>query len=274
MEHEKSSAKRRENKCRRYRSRYLIQHQNTKRIPFVLSSGRRSWERASSDSTVLMSFSNQLSREIEQGQPSINLCCEHPPPTTNNPINKYLQHCTSTQQSPSTSCSYLSELSPALLLNSSCSGTPHAACRHRHNPDLHARQRVALRASLHRCNRGAVHQIPSTWAIRRINVHPRHQSHRWKTESTGFTVTWQMLAPAAEGWEGQSYSIRSDRGQLLWSHGSRWIFWFCACLFHALAPWTPTTVPAATGQTGWKLTRNAFCQILYTWQLCGSGELD
>lgn len=213
---------------------------------------------------------------MEQGQPSINLCCEHPTPTNTNPINKYLQHCTSTQQSPSTSCSYLSELSPVLLLNSSCSSPPHAACCHRHDPDLHARPHVAPRASLHRCNRGAVHQIPSTWAIRHINAHPRHQSHRWQTESTGFTVTWQMLAPAAlaEGREGQCYSILSDRGQLLWSRGSRWDFWFRACLFHALAPWDRTTILAATGQTGWKLTRNAFCRILHTWQSCGSGELD
>lgn len=90
----------------------------------------------------------------------------------------------------------------------------------------------------------------------------------------GLTVMWQTPAPVCEAVKAEAIQLHlimasfGSRGSCGGVDGCRcgvWGFAVHACAAHALSPWNPTipsnAAAADDGQTGWKLTRNAFCQL-------------
>lgn len=141
-------------------------------------------------------------------------------------------------------CSYLSELSPALLLK-----TPallaHVRLLHTYTPpDQHAWQHVAPHPSSWRCNSWVVHQIPSIWSIQHfITLLYCHQSNGWQAQSTDFPVTWDMLVPVVivEIWE--RAQLLNCRDLVMLSFGSphsKRKFLFPTPLSSSMSPWNST----------------------------------
>lgn len=110
-------------------------------------------------------------------------------------------------------CSYLSELSPALLLK-----TP-ALLAHVRFPHTHTRQHVAPHPSSWRCNSGVVHQIPSIWSIQHfITLLYCHQSNGWQAQR--LSCDMRHAGPCCDCWNmRKGTAIELDR----FSYAELWV---------------------------------------------------
>lgn len=116
-------------------------------------------------------------------------------------------------------CSYLSELSPALVFK-----TPallaHVRLLHTYTqPDQHAWQHVAPHPSSWRCNSGVVHQIPSIWSIQHfITLLYCHQSNGWQAQR--LSCDMRHAGPCCDCWNmRKGTAIELDR----FSYAELWV---------------------------------------------------